>query len=95
VTVGSAGGALIVTPSGQKVTTSARPEAMAALARAGGGRAWLVGPQRTVLPQRADQVVPARLGRTAAVRSGEGARLAPWLGALAALLLALSVLVRR
>ena len=91
VTVGSADGVrlpLAVPAEADALpVTRARPEAMAAWARLGGGHAWSA-PAR--LPALADSIVPRSVELAAARRDGRLRELGAWLYAAAALLLALS-----
>jgi hypothetical protein len=92
IVVGSAAGVrlslAVPAETGQTPLTQARPEAMAAWARLGGGRAWRAPDG---LPGRGDLVIPRPVQTAAARKEGRLADLSPWLYAVAALLLAASV----
>jgi Ca-activated chloride channel family protein len=75
--------------------TRARPERMAAWARAGGGRAWAVGPAERSLPVHTAEVLPTGALKRAAARQGVGTPLAPYLFVLAAALLVLEPMLGR
>ena len=96
--VGSTDGASLNVPAvgrREPVVTKARPERMAAWASAGGGTAWRVTPTGEALPTQASDIVPARALAAAAHQAGDAALLAPWLYALAAVLLVLDLLLWR
>ncbi len=85
---------LPATPGGTPVSTRARPQAMAAWASAGGGRAWHAGFSVEEMPRTRSEITPGALERRAVVERGGGLRLAHWLYLVAALLLAVAELRR-